>query len=101
MASRPGAARLTRRLCTAGALLLCASLPGLPQTSMSLREAASRKPPEYGPAHDGQLVTVRGRVASPAFHMLPYTVMGLQDSTGGVALDVDSADTKLDSYRPG
>jgi CheY-like chemotaxis protein len=102
MASDSEAARL-KRACRllAGIAMLCFASRGPAQQALTLAQAGARQPPEYGPLHAGKPVVVRGVVAAPAFHFIAYTLLGIEDESGGIAVEVPASDTRLDGFRPG
>jgi len=61
----------------------------------------SRTPLDYGAAHAGQEVLIRGTVNAAPFHFPEYTVLTIQDGDAGAALHVPAAATVLDPYLPG
>jgi GAF domain-containing protein/CheY-like chemotaxis protein len=84
-----------------GALL---SFPAAAQKQLTLEEVSARKPPDYGPAHGGERVTVRGVVSVPAYHFPGYTLVAIDDGRFGAvvaALQAPQPDTRLDGLHPG
>jgi len=82
------------------ALLLSAALIDA-QTPLTLEQAASRRTGDYAPAWSGLLVTVHGQVSTPAYRFLDYTLLPIQQGTGGIVLHVPDGDTRLDAYQAG
>jgi GAF domain-containing protein/CheY-like chemotaxis protein len=89
------------------AAVVCAALLSLPaaaQKQLTLEEVGARKPPDYGPAHSGETVTVRGVVSAPAYHFPGYTLLAIEDGRFGAivaALQAPQPDTRLDALHPG
>jgi signal transduction histidine kinase/CheY-like chemotaxis protein len=89
------------------AAVVCAALLSLPaaaQKQLTLEEVNARKPPDYGPAHGGETVTVRGVVSAPAYHFPGYTLVAIDDGRFGAvvaALQAPQPDTRLDALHPG
>ena len=84
-----------------GLFLALAGSPLAGQTRLSLDQLESRQPPEFTPVYDGRSVAIRGVVATGAYHLPGYTVLAIQDASGGGLLQVPRADSQLSSYRPG
>jgi len=89
------------------AAVVCAALVSLPaaaQQQLTLEEVSARKPPDYGPAHDGETVTVRGVVSAAAYHFPGYTLLAIDDGRFGAvvaSLQAPQPDTRLDALHPG
>jgi len=84
MASHSSYARLILALALA-AMPVC--LSGA-RPSLSLEQAASRKPGDFSPAHDGQEATVSGVASAPSIRVLTYAHIGIHDRAGhGLTLD--------------
>jgi GAF domain-containing protein/CheY-like chemotaxis protein len=87
--------------------MVCAALLSLPaaaQKQLTLEEVSARKPPDYGPAHGGETVTVRGVVSAPAYHFPGYTLLAIEDGRFGAVIAENQApqpDTRLDALHPG
>jgi GAF domain-containing protein/CheY-like chemotaxis protein len=79
--------------------LLC--LPASAQKLLTLEEVSARKSPDYGPAHDGQKVTIRGVVNASAYHFPGYTLLAIEDGRFGAVLQEPESDTRLDGLHPG
>jgi GAF domain-containing protein/CheY-like chemotaxis protein len=80
------------------------SLPAAAQKKLTLEEVNTRKPPDYGPAHSGETVTVRGVVSAPAYHFPGYALVAIDDGRFGAivaALQAPQPDTRLDGLHPG
>src|ERR1035441_8785619 len=93
--------------CGRVAAVMCAALLSLPaaaQKQLTLEEVGGRKPPDYSPAHSGEMVTVRGVVSAPAYHFPGYTLLAIDDGRFGAviaALKTPQPDTKLDGLHSG
>jgi GAF domain-containing protein/CheY-like chemotaxis protein len=89
------------------AAVLCAALfsfPAAAQQRLTLEEVGARKPPDYGPVHSGETVTVRGVVSAPAYHFPGYSLVAISDGRFGAlvaALQTPQPDTRLDGLRSG
>jgi GAF domain-containing protein/CheY-like chemotaxis protein len=80
------------------------SLPAVAQKQLTLEEVGARKPPDYGPAHGGEMVTVRGVVSAPAYHFPAYTLVAIDDGRfGAVVAEIQAPqpNTRLDALHPG
>src|SRR5690242_18036960 len=93
--------RMTRRCHWIVLVVLWFAVTAAAQNPLSLSQATARKAPDYGPVHLGETVVIRGQVATAAYRFPAYTVLGLQDGSGGAILQVPTSDTRLDLYRPG
>jgi len=91
--------RRTGTLALAALLLSAARIDA--QTPLTLEQAASRRTGDYAPAWSGLLVTVHGQVSTPAYRFLDYTLLPIQQGTGGIVLHVTEGDTRLDAYQAG
>jgi GAF domain-containing protein/CheY-like chemotaxis protein len=90
--------------CLGLALGLCLALASLPvagQTRLSLDLLESRKPPEFTPLYEGRSVSIRGVVATGAYHLPGYTLLAIQDPGGGGVLQMPQGNIQLYSYHPG
>ena len=93
--------------CGRVAAVLCAALfffPAAAQQRLTLEEVGARKPPDYGPVHSGETVTVRGVVSAPAYHFPGYSLVAISDGRFGAlvaALQTPQPDTRLDGLRSG
>ena len=93
--------------CGRVAAVMCAALLSLPaaaQKQLTLEEVGARKPPDYSPAHSGEMVTVRGVVSAPAYHFPGYPLLAIDDGRFGAviaALQTPQPDTKLDGLHSG
>jgi GAF domain-containing protein len=80
------------------------SFPAAAQKQLSLEGVSARKLSDYGPAHGGETVTVRGVVDAPAYHFPGYTLVAIDDGRFGAvlaALQEPQPDTRLDGLHPG
>jgi CheY-like chemotaxis protein len=84
-----------------GVCLALASLPVGGQTKLALDRLESRKPPEFTPLYEGRSVSIRGVVATGAYHLPGYTLLGIQDAAGGGVLQLPQGNMQLFGYRPG
>ncbi len=71
------------------------------QVHLSIKEAATRKAPDYVPVYGGERVVVRGVVSAVALHFAGYTILPLQQDGFGIALDAAETDRYIDDYKPG
>ena len=86
------------------ALGICLALAGFPllgQTRLTLDQLESRKLPDFTPAYEGRSVLIRGVVAAAANHIPGYTLLAIQDTSGGVVLAAPPGDKQLSAYHPG
>ncbi len=90
-----------RRIRTASLAAVLGCLPLLGQTHLSLVDLGARTLPDYTPAHRGEHVIVRGSVAAPAFYFPDYSILAIQDSSAGAALQASKGDSRLDAFSPG
>ncbi|HWB95178.1 MAG TPA: GAF domain-containing protein [Bryobacteraceae bacterium] len=101
MASIANAAILDRRftplLLLAGLLWAAGGLCG--QTRLSLEEAATRRMPDYAPAHLGEMVQVQGRISSKPAHFLFYSHLVIQEGEHGLTLE--GTPPQYAAIRPG
>lgn len=97
-ASRVGAF-LIRTAALAAASLLSIS-PAVPQTPLTLEQASARKGADYAPAWAGEVVLVRGTVASAAVSLLYYDHLSIQDDSGR-GLVIETIPGRLASLRAG
>lgn len=56
--------------------------PASAQTLLTLEQAASRKPPDFAAAFEGEVVAVRGTISAPALERLGFTHLPIQDEAG-------------------
>src|SRR5438067_1073311 len=63
-------------LCAALVLLCC--LPAAAEPTMSLEDAAARKPPEFTPLYEDRSVVVSGQVSSKAIRLTNYLHLAIQ-----------------------
>src|SRR5271157_5605560 len=104
MVASPVAAGPRRARVVVAAFAALLSFPAAAQKQLTLEEVSARTPPDYGPAHGGQTVTVRGVVSAPAYHLPGYTLLAMDDGRFGAVLAVLQApepDTRLDALHPG
>jgi len=104
MVASPVAAGPRRARVVAAAFAALLSFPAAAQKQLALEEVSARTPPEYGPAHGGETVTVRGVVSAPAFHFPGYTLLAMDDGRFGAVLadfQVPQPNTRLDALNPG
>src|ERR1019366_2772378 len=97
-----GSPRRARAMVALFAALL--SFPAAAQKQLTLEEVSARKPPDYGPAHVGETVTVRGVVSAPAYHFPGYTLVAIDDGRFGAVvaeLQAPQPNTRLDALHPG
>ncbi|HXB68400.1 MAG TPA: GAF domain-containing protein [Candidatus Acidoferrales bacterium] len=90
--------------CLGMALGLCLALASLPvagQTKLSFDQLESRKQPDFTPLYEGRSVSVRGVVATGAYRVPGYTLLGIQDPAGGGVLQLPLGNMQLYSYHPG
>src|SRR5947209_7030475 len=86
---------------TLGFCLALANLPVAGQTRLTLDQLESRKPPEFTPLYEGRSVAIRGVVASGAYHVPGYTLLGIQDAAAGAVIQLAQGNSQLYGYRPG
>ena len=97
-----GSPRRARAMVALFAALL--SFPAAAQKQLTLEEVSARKPPDYGPTHVGETVTVRGVVSAPAYHFPGYTLVAIDDGRFGAVvaeLQTPQPNTRLDALHPG
>ncbi|MEB2363744.1 MAG: GAF domain-containing protein [Bryobacteraceae bacterium] len=98
MASRTRV-HLIRSAAVAGCLLLsCAAL--VAQQQISIREAASRRPSDFAPVHQGKDVLVTGTVTGKAISLLDYAHLGITDGEGH-GLTIEDYYDQLVKFEPG
>ena len=74
------------------------------QKKLTLEEVNARRPPDSGPAHSGETVTVRGVVSAPAYHFPDYALLAIDDGRFGAvvaAVQAPQPDARLDGLHPG
>jgi signal transduction histidine kinase/CheY-like chemotaxis protein len=81
------------------ALILCCTCAAA-QTRLTLEQAASRTPPDYRPAHEGQDVIVRGQVSAARVRFAEVSHVGLQDDAGH-GLVLEAPDFMFEKVSPG
>jgi len=80
------------------------SFPSAAQKQLTLEEVNARRPPDSGPAHSGETVTVRGVVSAPAYHFPDYALLAIDDGRFGAvvaAVQAPQPDARLDGLHPG
>ena len=80
------------------------SFPSAAQKQLTLEEVNARRPPDSGPAHSGETVTVRGVVSAPAYHFPDYALLAIDDGRFGAvvaAVQSPQRDARLDGLHPG
>jgi GAF domain-containing protein len=92
---------MTWRGAILGVALLLSSSPIPAQKRISLSELAQRNPADYAPVNLGQKVTISGVVSTPAFHVLDYSLLPIQDDSFGAILKASQPETVLDGLHPG
>ncbi|HZT31203.1 MAG TPA: GAF domain-containing protein [Bryobacteraceae bacterium] len=90
MATLAKAAGVNRRhvLAALAGPLLAAAM-ACAQTPLTLEQAATRRLPDYAPAHLDELVQVYGRVAARPADFLEYSHVIIQDGEHGLTLEID------------
>jgi GAF domain-containing protein/CheY-like chemotaxis protein len=91
------------------ALLAAHNLPGAEADSrqrtdafLSLRQLNERMPPDLEAAHAGERAMIRGTVNSRAFRLRGYSILTIEDSAAGAALQMFGDDQQqLQAYQPG
>jgi CheY-like chemotaxis protein len=91
------------------ALLAAHNLPGAEADShsrtdpvLSLRQLNERRLPNLEAAHAGERAVIRGTVNSRPFRFRGYSILTIEDSTAGAALQTPAEDPQgLQAYRPG
>ncbi|MGP8244648.1 MAG: GAF domain-containing protein [Bryobacteraceae bacterium] len=67
-----------------------------------MRQVNERKLPDLGAEYAGQRAAIRGTVNSRAFRFRSYTILTIEDATGGAALQAFGDDQqRLEAYQPG
>jgi len=84
-----------------GAVLLLSHFPALAQKRISLTELNRRDAADYSPVHIGQPVIVSGVMSAPAFHVLDYMMVAIQDEHYGGVLKLPSGNSALEAMHPG
>src|SRR5689334_3299638 len=80
--------RLTPRGLAAGLLMLLAfGVPASAEPTMSLADAAARKPPDFTPLHDDQVVTVTGQVSITPIRISTFYHLAIQERGNGLVLE--------------
>jgi signal transduction histidine kinase len=82
---------------TALALLLCAS--AAPEPTLSLAEAAARKPPDFTPLYEDRLVVVTGQVSIAPVRLPGFIHLAIQERGHGLVLEGSGA--IFDHLSPG
>ena len=80
------------------------AFPSAAQKQLTLEEVNARRPPDSGPAHSGETVTVRGVVSAPAYHFPDYALLAIDDGRFGAvvaAVQAPQPDARLDGLHPG
>jgi GAF domain-containing protein/CheY-like chemotaxis protein len=102
MAAIPKSLGMSRSLIMAlGLCLALASLSAAGPAKLTLAQLESRKGPEFTPLYEGRSVLIKGVVATGAYHLPGFTLLGIQDEVGGGALQLPQESTQLFGYRPG
>lgn len=71
------------------------------QTRLTLSQVNQRKQPDFSPAFEDRNVAIEGVVNTATMHFPGYTVLAMDDGTGGVILWDPVPGILLDHYRPG
>ena len=79
------------------ALLLCSCAGAEP--TISLEDAAARKPPDYTPLHEDRAVIVTGQVSIPPVHLSNFFHLAIQEKGHGLVLEGSAA--VFDRLSPG
>src|SRR5260221_877260 len=82
---------------TALALLACAS--AAPEPTLSLADAAARKPPDFTPLYEDRLVVVTGQVSKSAVRLPGFLHLAIQERGHGLMLEGSGA--IFDHLSPG
>jgi signal transduction histidine kinase/CheY-like chemotaxis protein len=84
------ARRQTRRsapqIC-ATVLALLAGVPAVAEPTLSLADAAARKPPDYSPVHEDRVVVVTGQVSIAPVHISTFVHVAIQEAGHGLVLE--------------
>jgi signal transduction histidine kinase/CheY-like chemotaxis protein len=79
------------------ALLLC--VPAAAEPTVSLADAAARKPPEYTPLHEDRVVVVTGQVSIAPVRLSNFSHVAIQE--GGHGLVLEGTGAIFDHLSPG
>src|SRR5580704_10628225 len=85
-------------VCVLTALTFCATAHAADVT-LSLQEAAARKPPDFSPLYEGRSVIVSGQVSARAIHVPNFFYLAIQDHERGLILETTG--TISDRLSPG
>ena len=80
------------------ALAFCAAVHAADAT-LSLEEAAARKPPDFSPLYEGRGVVVSGQVSTRPIHIPSYVQLAIQEHGHGLILETTG--TMFDRLSPG
>src|SRR5580704_3036470 len=85
-------------VCVLTALTFCATAHAADVT-LSLQEAAARKPVDFSPLNEGRSVIVTGQVSARAIHIANVVHLAVQEREHGLILETSG--TMLDHFAPG
>src|SRR5260370_20586825 len=91
--------RAAWRTVPAAVFLCLVAAASAADVSISLKEAAHRKPPDFSPLYEGRSVLVSGQVSAPPVHVPNFVQLAIQDRGHGLILETTG--TIFDHLSPG